>query len=436
MKKSVVAILVILALVMLISPGIVGKLAEKSVDEQLRWAADEDRDVVVTSESFDRGWFSSAGRHRIELGKTSVGAQFLEQLGPGRDSPAPALIIDTELDHGLIPVTSLTREQGSLAPGLGRARSKVSIESADGEILELPGIVHSHVGLDGGLTSHYRVAADSARGVSWGDVSIEVAADALDGRFVVDGGLESLSFVNPDFETVSLDGIGFSSDMKMTDFGYAVGDLAFSVAAMQWPSDGGAVNVGPVAFDGRSSLDGERLDIAADMDFAIAGPAPVGDVSWSFDFVVNGWDAATAGRLQRAVRSAQGAADPDALFAVARRDLEHLFAKGFEARFDQLDVTLPQGTLVSTIAVDIAPTDPSSFVWTGLLLSLDARADVRLPAALLEFATAMHPQLNAAVAGGFLKRSGDNYEMAARYRKGLLTVNGAPFPLPLPAPGS
>ncbi len=436
MKKSVVAVLVILALLVLISPGIVGRLAEKSVDEQLRWAADENREVVITSERFDRGWFSSAGRHRIELGKTSTGARVLEQLGIGRDAPAPAIIIDTELDHGLIPVTSLTREQGSLAPGLGRARSTISIESAGGETAKLPGIVHSHVGLDGGLTSHYRVAADSARGVSWGDVSIEVSADALAGRFVIDGDFESLSFVNPDYDTVALGKISLSSDMAMTEFGYAVGDLAFSIASLRLPSDAGAVDIGPVTVEANSSLDGDRIDIRADMDFAIAGPPPLGDVSWSFDFVVDGWDAAAAGRLQRAAQSIQGAAGPDAVFRVAEGDLKTLFAKGFAARFDQLDVTLPQGTLVSTIAVDIPPTDPSSFAWTGLLLDLDASADVRLPAALLELAAAMRPELNAAVAGGFLKRNGDDYEMSARYRKGLLTINGAPFPIPLPSPGT
>jgi hypothetical protein len=32
---------------------------------------------------------------------------------------------------------------------------------------------------------------------------------------------------------------------------------------------------------------------------------------------------------------------------------------------------------------------------------------------------------------GYLKLSGDIYEMEARYKKGVLTVNGAPIPIPL-----
>jgi len=108
-KKGIVALLIILALIVLVSPGLVGRLAEKSVDEQLQWAATENKEVVITSEKFDRGWFSSEGRHRIELGKTGPGMNIREQLGLAADGPSPAVIIDTRLDHGLIPVASITR---------------------------------------------------------------------------------------------------------------------------------------------------------------------------------------------------------------------------------------------------------------------------------------------------------------------------------------
>jgi hypothetical protein len=33
---------------------------------------------------------------------------------------------------------------------------------------------------------------------------------------------------------------------------------------------------------------------------------------------------------------------------------------------------------------------------------------------------------------GILKKDGDFYVVNAEYRKGLLTVNGAPMPIPLP----
>ena len=51
----------------MISPGIVGRLAERSLEENLDWAAQESQELVVTSQGYDRGWFSSEGQHRVEL---------------------------------------------------------------------------------------------------------------------------------------------------------------------------------------------------------------------------------------------------------------------------------------------------------------------------------------------------------------------------------
>ena len=69
-KKGVVAFLIIIALIVLVSPGIVGHLAERSVDNQIEFAASESDDVVIRSARFDRGWFSSEGQHRIEFQDT------------------------------------------------------------------------------------------------------------------------------------------------------------------------------------------------------------------------------------------------------------------------------------------------------------------------------------------------------------------------------
>ena len=44
---------------------------------------------------------------------------------------------------------------------------------------------------------------------------------------------------------------------------------------------------------------------------------------------------------------------------------------------------------------------------------------------------AMSPEVNTLLAMGMLTRSGENYEMEVRYESGLLTINGAPMPIPL-----
>ena len=50
----------------------------------------------------------------------------------------------------------------------------------------------------------------------------------------------------------------------------------------------------------------------------------------------------------------------------------------------------------------------------------------------MDFIIGMNPQAGAIVGMGYLKQNGDVYEMDAAYKKGLLTINGAPMPIPLP----
>ncbi|MDX1515539.1 MAG: DUF945 family protein [Woeseiaceae bacterium] len=432
MKKGIVAVLVLLALVVLISPGLVGRLAEQSVDDQLQWAASENREVVITAEKFDRGWFSSEGRHRVEIGSGAAADDLRIALGLGPDDAAPALIIDTHLDHGLIPVSSITRTEGSLAPGLGRAVSTISIEAADGAATRLPGVIYSNVGLDGGLTSHYFLDPGSYDNASWGAGDIEVSADAGARHVTVDGGFDSFTFLSPDGARYSVGTVDVDSDMTMTDYGFSVGDLAFSVDTVNITSELTSVNMGPLRMRAKSAVDNGRVNADAEVEFAAAGMAPIGDIAWIMNVAVAGLDADAAGRLQRAVDSMPGAADPSQLFAAIESDLKAIVTEGFELRFDRFDVTVPQGTLQTRLQFNVAETDPQAFNWAGVLLDLEATGTVIVPAGLYEFLTTMNPQINAAVAMGFLKRNGDNYEMAAEYRKGLLTVNGAPMPIPLP----
>ena len=67
------------------------------------------------------------------------------------------------------------------------------------------------------------------------------------------------------------------------------------------------------------------------------------------------------------------------------------------------------------------------------MLATEAGVHLRGPADLVDLATMMGPKAGAAVAMGFLKQNGDVYEMDAAYRKGLLTINGAPLAIPLPS---
>jgi uncharacterized protein YdgA (DUF945 family) len=155
------------------------------------------------------------------------------------------------------------------------------------------------------------------------------------------------------------------------------------------------------------------------------------------DISANGLDARALKAITTEFERAQSAVDPDAALAALypriEDDLQALLSAGAELRIDRFDVALPQGEVTTTLALTLPQTDAASgFSWAALLLALTASADLRMPVALMDLAQTVRPESAALVAMGILKKDGESYIVNARYEKGLLTVNGAPMPIPLP----
>src|SRR5690606_6162315 len=125
----------------------------------ISWAERESEDILVTEETFDRGWFTAEGRHRIELKHGDLRSSLLRFTGGDATDEIPALIVDTRIDHGLVPFTSMTRKSGSLAPALASTVSTMQLVLVDGEgeseIIDIPGTLYSQVGLTGATASRY-----------------------------------------------------------------------------------------------------------------------------------------------------------------------------------------------------------------------------------------------------------------------------------------
>ncbi len=430
MKKGIVALLVVLALVVLVSPALIGRLAEKSVDENLNWAAAESGELTVTSTGFDRGWFSSEGQHRIEIREGQLHA-----LLPKSSGALPVLVIDTHLDHGLVPFSSMSREQGSLAPGLGSAISSVSFEMPDGDTIELPGKIFSKIGLGGELQSNYTLEAGSHEEndttASWGDSNIAVTTNPSTGEIDYAGDVGTLKVVD-DRSVVSIDGMSFSGTHVPTKYGFAIGDIKLELDAMSMESVGGAGGgLRGLSIEAMSSVDDGAVSGHTLLSLESQMIPGFGEVSLAADVTLEGADAEAVGALQQAIDAAGTSGDPNMLFAAIEEDLKRLLAGGMELRFDQLDVTLPMGTVVTKLDFKVAEEDPDTFDWSSLLLGTEASANVTVPEALVDMAMQMNPQAGAIVGMGFLQKSGDVYEMEAEYKKGLLTINGAPMPIPL-----
>lgn len=435
MKKGIVALLVFLALVVIVSPGILGRLAEKSVDENLNWAAQESGDLVVSSDSFDRGWFSSEGQHRVELREGNLKAMLKTMGSPDANRNLPVLVINTHLDHGLIPVSSMSRERGSLAPGLGNAMSTLSVEFADGEKIDIPGTIYSNIGLGGELESSFVLEAgareENGTTATWGPTEISITTNPSSGAVAFAGSVGALSFVD-EMDSLAVDGLVFSGNQAPTQFGFAVGDLKLELDALSMSTDGvQAGGLKRVSIDGKTNLDDGRLSGRTLLEMESQAIPQVGEFSIVADISLEGADAQALGALQE-VLEAQGAnSDPGQMFSVVEDDLKRLLASGIEVRFDQFDVTLPMGTVKTKLDISVAEEDAATFEWTSLLLATEASADISVPEALIDIATQMNPQAGAVVGMGFLQKNGDVYEMKAEYKKGLLTINGAPMPVPL-----
>ena len=438
MKKGVVGVLILLALVVLVSPAIVGRLAEKTMDENLNWAAQESGEVRVTSENFKRGWFSSEGQHRIELNEGDLKSVVQTVTGTtDSGSDLPVLIINTKLDHGPIPLSSMSREQGSLAPGLGSAVSTMRVEFGDGESVDIPGTIYSKVGLGGELLSNYVLEAgsheDGGEVATWGPTDIEVRTNPKTGNASFKGSVGAIS-VDDGEQVVSIGGLTFEGSQQPTDFGIAVGDMRLKMEGFEIKMGGATVGgMESMNIDGKTALDGDEVnaDVAVSMRFA--NLPQFGDASFDMDVELAGADARALGRLQRALDGMGGSQDPMAAYAAVQGDALQLFAAGFEMNFKRLDFTLPQGTMTSKMRFAFEERDPADFAWTSLPMTTDATVDVSIPEALVNMLVEMQPNAAMAIGSGFLVKRGDAYVMNAELKKGVLNVNGAPIPIPFGA---
>ncbi len=112
-------------------------------------------------------------------------------------------------------------------------------------------------------------------------------------------------------------------------------------------------------------------------------------------------------------------------------DVRNLVAAGLEVHVDEATISLPQGLVESELHVSIGESDTDDFSWPQALLAIDATADLSIAEDLVRLAMAADPEVGGIIGMGFLRKNGDVYELRAEFKKGLLTVNGAPMPIPL-----
>jgi uncharacterized protein YdgA (DUF945 family) len=187
-----------------------------------------------------------------------------------------------------------------------------------------------------------------------------------------------------------------------------------------------------------SELLGDRANGTSSLEVEGLVLPDLGIIGFGLDLAVNRLDAASVQRIRATLDAAReagelGQGELGGIYPHIERDLQSLLQAGAGLRVDRFVLSLPEGQLTATLRFDLPEADPGAgFSWPALLLALKASADVRVPAAMVEMAQEANPQqAGTLVAMGILKREGDAYVVKAEYAQGLVTVNGAPMPIPL-----
>ena len=433
MKRWLVILLVLLALIILVSPGIVGRLAENNIAQNIEWAEGDSPGVTIKTESFERGWFTSEGRHRvvIEGGRfRDVTEKYTEATG---NPELPSLIIDTHLDHGPLPISSM-------APGLASTVSTFQVDPGNGVPIEIPGKLTSQVGLTGSTDSYLLLEAGSFEhedtSFEWQGVDMTVATNPGSGAISVDGEIKPWK-ITGEGTVADFGAITITANQVKSDFGFSVGSVEMEMGPITIDDNASVISIAGLSLSADSAIDDARLNAHTVFGMQTMTIPAVGEVDFTVDLSLEGMDAASIRVIGKALQDAQGEPDPEAalaaLYPEIEDELQALFRKGFSVKVEPFDVSLPQGVLATRLEVDVPESnDSADFNWANVLLGMTASLDLRVPGAIYEMAAMMNAQAGSLVAMGILKPDGEDYVLEAEYAQGLINVNGAPMPIPIP----
>jgi len=441
LNRWIVALLVAAALFVMVAPGLVGRLAERDLQVAVERAGESSPEVTISTENYRRGWFQSAGRHRIEFSDRLAFpglARFVDDAGYDN---MPALVFDSEIHHGLLPNSAFGEEASALAPGVVNLVSSVSLDPGNGELVAIPGKVFTSIGIDGSA----RAVVDLEEGtwqaddtaIRWQGVDLFLSTD--DGTMLTGarGYVAPVSYSAADF-SIDTGRIDIDFARQASVHGLPIGSFRLTSGALR-----GGNALGPLfGFESADIAAGNRLDGDAvsgnsRVDIKDVTVPGLGVMSIGIDFVFEQLRAAPLGVLVAAYNEAARSGDPQqavaSLYPAHEAELQQLLAGGGEFGLDRLDITYPQGTVVSDLHFSLpAARDGDAFSWPGLLLRMKATMNLTLPTAVYDLISTAYPEANSAVGMGFLIPDGDNYRMNIEYGQGLATVNGMPMPVPLP----
>ncbi|MGB5353001.1 MAG: DUF945 family protein [Woeseia sp.] len=434
MKRWLLASLIGLALLVFLAPGIIGMLAERSLEQQLEQNSRLGPQYAVRELNFARGWFTSAGRHRVPIADASL-ARFIAAVTPGAGQrDAPALIIETRLEHGLVPLGSAPRSASSLLPALATGVSTLALELPDGSELPVPGVLYSRIGLTGSATFRYELPAgsearDSTR-IDWQASDVTFSSNSNGRELGIAANLPGLRF-DSDWQHAEFSAAEIEASSRATPWGFAVGDVRLRLADANWKSAAVANRLASFELEANSAV--QNAAAQGELSFKLLG-LETPDGAYDIELAAGSADA-SAELLGPVIRGLQYSATNQQLasgqmYPGFDTDLRRLLSAGFTLNLEGLQLRTPDGDALASIALQLPRLDEVAS-WPGLLLALSAQTNIELARARVETPSPFSDQLRMLIAGGFLVLDGDMYRMQADYAKGKATINGAPLAIPL-----
>ncbi len=443
MKKVIIAVLVLLALVLLIMPGAVGVLAENQFRALSGNLDSEAPGLQLLIEDYERGWFSSRARYRLSLEQPVMEASLKEVLDefPGM----PALVNEAEIFHGPILFAALGREGVSLAPVLAQSFDEISIAPGDNELITLPARVITRLAIAGPHSNHisvarYQHAFDQAGGagtLTWGGMNLRTHFNAELNHVAVEGQIDSIDISSDKF-LFRAGPVTVHSQNSLTEYGLWVGDGQLTWAGMRLDaSDKAAFAMGELVAEADSNIKAGKMHQGLQVSLA--------------DISINGWqggpgklvfsaeklDAKALGKLVDLLRQLawrdEKITSSAAVMPVVFPQIQALLAGGPQLAVPELSFGTADGVLSFTGELVFPESTPEAAF--AFITGLTGNAQLRLPVALTDSMATLNPQAEAGLRAlrnaGFLVSKGNELVLDAAVKGGLLTVNGQPIPLPM-----
>ena len=468
MRKLLIVILVLAALLLLTVPGVVGMHAEGQYQQMVGQL--QASGLRVVRNDYQRDWFGATAETELELP--------MPQDAAPQKSPQPLrFVLRSEISHG------------PFSPAQGVTGDQLIVDSeflSDGKPLfpaDYPALIQTRISLDGNGRTLIDLPPLELPG-RHGQPAIQFKGAKGEMGFGADHGHLAMDLKLPYLRIDNGQGALFELEGAILDGAYERG-----VAGLMLGS--GEVSIRRVGMLSGQVASLELRQLRAKVESSGAGERVQGAVRYTVDSVVVNGDsygpaeldlrvdslsAPVLGRMQKAMDEMAGQNLPPeqqgmALLSVMMSSGEEFLRSDPRLVLERLYVKTPEGTIEGRFKLQPIGLEWAEISNIGAILNkLDAEAELQMPEALFramfeqqarqmvmmqveqqrmlgkDVATPDFEQLESQVAAladqqleGLLQqevlvRKGDDIATVATLRNGLLTVNGKSLPLPILGP--